>query len=705
LKDKLINSIIVSIVFAFNLCIFGPLEFFYLNIFDFWFSIKQVLPIIICIFAIITTMVFFLLYFTKNKLNNILVKIIFMMTICLYIQGNYFNIGYSVLDGSSVDWSSMILKGIINTIIWIFILIVPFIIKKFKEKEFFCKFSNITSLFVLGIEIITLVIIIWSAYMVGASSNIQMDSTFYLDSSDIYNISKEENIIVFVSDTFEATYMNEILEKYPEYKEKLEDFTYFDNTTGASLMTYSAMPTILTGQNCLVGKNLKQNIKYCFENTELYDVLKKNGYDVELYTDINLISAEEDKITNKVDKELIMNNDSRYKVTKLLYKCVLYKYLPHFLKSSFIVDTAEFNKIDLKDVNQYSFDDVKFNNMLIENGIKVNNGNKKYKLYHLNGVHTPYYVTEEIEYDTSSEYLNLDEDARRKNQTKASLNILINYIEKLKESDSYNNSTIIFMADHGWENRYHINLMIKPKNVNRDFNISHAPISVAEDFVPTILNIATESKEYGNDIFSYSESEERTRKIYNYTFTRGDNTYNVLSKITIATDSDAADTEKYYIMESEYADSDKVPQKQYVFGKEIDILKGINNKYVVLEGFLTQNIRSTAKGVNIGKDTKIKLKVPKTEKDVTATICLEEVFYDDQNISIKIEDKVLFEKELDIIDSNKKINFIIPKEIWNNNENLEILIQFPNGKLGDPSTLGEETLVMSMRLKKIIFNK
>lgn len=547
LKEKVINSLIISVVFAFNLCIFGPLEFFYSNIFEFWFSINQLLPIIIITFVVTSIIIFFLTHFTKNKLNSAIIRIIFILTVCLYIQGNYLNIGYNVLDGNDINWSSMIFKGIINTIIWVCIIIIPFAVKKMKEKAFFYKCSNIISAFIFLIEVITLITII----IMGTSSGSEKKTEFYLDATNIYNISNDENIIVFVSDAFEATYMNEILEKCPEYKEKLVDFTYFDNTTGASIRTSFSMPTMLTGNSFVLGKNMEQNIEYCFENTEVYDILKENNYDAELYTDTNLISAKEDKITNKIEKELIMKNESKYKIAELLYKCVLYKYLPHFLKSNFVVNTADFNNVNLEDANQYIFDDVKFNKELLEKGIKINSGNKKYKLYHLNGTHMPYDITEDISYDKSLEYLKVEKTVRRDNQIKASLNILLNYIEKLKEVNAYNNSTIIFLADHGEENKYYINLMIKPKNVSGDFKVSHAPISIAEDFIPTILNIVTDSKKNGRDIFDYSESKVRTRKIYEYRFAHGDHIFNLSSKVIVATDSNAADIEKYYVLNTE----------------------------------------------------------------------------------------------------------------------------------------------------------
>lgn len=702
-KGKLLNSIIIALVFAFNLCVFGPLEFYYSNVFDFWFTLDYVLPAVCIVGVVVFGISFCILYFTKEKISRFLCRITFLLMTALYVQGNYLNIGYDVLDGSTVNWKSMIFKGIINAIIWGAILVIPFFIKLFKEDKVFIKVSNIISLFILGIEIITLSVLIFMVNVYSADTNSVLDSSFYLDSSKMFEISEEENIIVFVSDTFEATYMNDILEKYPEYKDKLKDFTYFDNTTGASLMTYSAMPTILTGETCQVGNNLKENIDYCFDNSKLFDVLIENGYDVELYTDMNLIPAGEERISNKIDKKIMLNGSSKFKLAELLYECVMYKYLPHFLKSGFVVDTAEFNRITSTEVEQYGFDDVKFYETLIEKKISTLNSNKKYKLYHLNGVHTPYTITNDIKYDLSKEYLAKDIQERRENQTIASLNIFINYLENLRKTNVYDNTTIILIADHGWENRYHINCLVKNKNADSEFSISHAPISIAEDFVPTILNVATNSKNYGKDIFDYKEDEIRKRDVYNYTFTRGDNTYNVLSKVVVSTDTNASNVDGYYISDTEYLNSEKVPEKEYEFGKEINIGKSKNMKYIVLNGILENNIRTILKGTNIGKDAKLKILTNNANNDVNAEITISKVYYDNQKLIISTGEKILFEESLNVLDSGKTIKFSVPKNIWNTESVLEINLEFPDGKLGNPSALGEETLFMSMVLDKIIF--
>ncbi len=701
LKNKKLNILIIALAFSFNICFFAPLEFYYSNAFDLWFTIDYILPIIIGLGIIIFLIMLFL------EKNDIINKLMFALFVCLYIQGNFLNIGYNVLNGSEINWKSMIFKGIVNTIVWIIIIIGILNCKVLKKEMVYRTFSSIISIFIMLIEIFTLIYIICYTYAYSNSSNDVFDAPFYMDTSNIYNLSKEENIIVFVSDTFEATYMNEILEKYPDYKSKLKDFIYFDNATTTSLMTYSSMPTILTGVHPQVGKNLKENMNYCFENTNFYNVLKENNYDIELYTSLPLIPIKDDEIIdNKIEKKLLVDTKSKIHLTELLYKCVLYRYMPHFLKKGFIVDTSEFNNVDSLNIQSFyadNVDDVEFNKQLLTNGLESNQNNKQFKLYHLNGVHQPYCMTKYIQYDTSKEYLSLDAEERRFNQAIASLKILLNYVEELKKANLYENTTIILLADHGWENRYYVNFMIKNSNSNSEFKISHAPISVDEDLIPTIMNIASKTKKYGRDIWDYSENESRKRKVYNYSFTRGDNTYKILSQIVMETNSKASDKESFYIAKAEYENSNVNPEKEYIFGKKINLKKNKNLKYCILEGFLPNDIRTVKAGTNIGKEASIRIKRKETDKDVNASIVIDKVYYNNQKIIFSIDDKVICEKQLNKDDTDILVEFDISKELWNKSEILDLKILFPNAELGNVDKLGEESLFMSILLEEIQF--
>lgn len=705
LQKKNLYSFLIALAFAFNITIFAPIEFYYINVFDFWFTIDYILLTLIIIFIVVFISVFLLIRVTKNKIHEVLIKVFTLLSIALYIQGNYLNFGYDVLNGADINWNSMLIKGIINTIVWLIILVIPFLVKFLRKNENFLVLGQLILIFIILIEIMTLGYCVFMGYASGANSNIIIDSNFYLDDTNLFKLSSQNNIVLFMADTLEGNFVNEVLEKYPEYKEKLKDFVYFDNCTSPSIMTFSSVPTLLTGQQCQVGKNLKQNINYCYENSNLYKTLVDNNYNVELYTELQLVPTYNiGYISNWVEKKVLIDTSSTLKITRLLYDCVFYRYMPHFLKSNFLIDTSEFNKVNSTNVSQYVLNDPGFNSRLLTEGILNSEKKNQFKFYHLDGAHAPYNTTTDIEYNNSSEYLKTESDERQMTEVLASLNILVNYVEELKKGGCYDNTTIIFLADHGWNNRYYPAVLVKKQNNNQEFSVSHAPISVTEDLIPTILNVATSSKNYGKDFFDYNDGEQRTRNVASYTYTRGDNTYNVLSKITVSTESTASDIDSFYIANAEYSNSNVLPEKKYKFGKEINILNSKNLDYAIFEGILQTNIRATSKGTNIGKEANIKLLREESDNDVTASILIKKTYYDNQNVRILLGNTVLYEDTLNTDDKNKLIIFNIPKELWNKEELLNLKLEFPDGKLGNPEVLGEETLFMSVLIEKIYFN-
>ena len=66
LKNKKLNILIIALAFSFNICFFAPLEFYYSNAFDLWFTIDYILPIIIGLGIIIFLIMLFL---EKNDIN------------------------------------------------------------------------------------------------------------------------------------------------------------------------------------------------------------------------------------------------------------------------------------------------------------------------------------------------------------------------------------------------------------------------------------------------------------------------------------------------------------------------------------------------------------------------------------------------------------------------------------------------------------
>ena len=688
LKNKKINSILVVSAFVFNILIFAPLEIYYTNKNEFWFKIKDFLPVTISV-AIITFLILILmaLILKRKDENNVLLKTIFALTIGLYIQGNFLNFGYGVLDGSKIEWKLMIGNGLINTAIWIVVVAFPYFFKKLRKKENYRIFTSIVSTFIILIELITLVTIITNQE---ESQTEKVKNLNELSNDNIFNLSRKENIIVFMSDTFEATYMNEILEQYPEYKEKLKDFTYFDNCTGVSFFTYSSMPTLLTGVECKVGNTLKENISYCFENSELYNVLRENGYGTEVYTEAAL-QPKYDYIDNLKKTKLTTTLKTKSKVTKKLYKYVMYRYLPHFLKPNFSVTNNEFYEIKSNDTalsykeKTYYPEDVAFNDALIDGGITTRNKKKSFKFYQTNGMHIPYDTTPDLKYDKSEEYSKLEDKDRRFNEGIASVNLLCNYIEELKKAGAYDNTTIIFLADHGYNNRFYTTLLVKKANAKQDFTISSAPVSLLTDLVPTILNIATNTKNYGRDFFDYKEGEERTRQVYDYTYEtnmfRGNN-YKVISRMIFQSEGNASDKQSFYVVDEEYENENKILTEKYKFGTTIGITEIPKSTSVNLVGVALEKVNSNVEaGCNISKNTFLVVNSAKSEKDVTANVNYSRIYSGNQTVNFKINGETIYTTTLNNF-GKKEVSFKIPKEIWNSTEQVTIEIEYPNAKLG-----------------------
>ena len=196
------------------------------------------------------------------------------------------------------------------------------------------------------------------------------------------------------------------------------------------------MPILLTGEEIEVGKTLKENLENCFNKTKMYDVLRENGYSVQLYVEKALIASNcpADNLNARVDN-ISTRFNTKIKIADKTYKYVLFRYLPHFLKSKFVVSSEEFNKIKSTDkslvykYSTYYLDDVRLNRTLTADGIETNDKMKSFKFYQLNGVHAPYTTTPDLQYNKADEYKDLTDEEKKYNECLASINFLMTLLQ------------------------------------------------------------------------------------------------------------------------------------------------------------------------------------------------------------------------------------------------------------------------------------
>ena len=94
----LLSILLLTITVAF----FGPIELYFTNYEEFWFGF----PIVFLIAAVLSvTGIIFLTVLgllLKENMRDLYGAVLFVIGLALYIQGNYANIDYGVLDGREI---------------------------------------------------------------------------------------------------------------------------------------------------------------------------------------------------------------------------------------------------------------------------------------------------------------------------------------------------------------------------------------------------------------------------------------------------------------------------------------------------------------------------------------------------------------------------------------------------------------------------
>lgn len=238
-KENLVLSIAISLFLAFTFCVFGPMEIVLSSPTEFWFQVTKIIFALV-IACVVVFAILLLLILLISKRVKIIYPLLFGAGIALYIQGNYILTDYGVMDGNAIDWGAFGSWSIVDTLIWLILIIVP-VLLYIKKKEWFSTIAKIVSLGCVAVQIITL------GTLLLTSDWVKRDGDFAVTTRGIDTVSAKENIVVFILDTFDEEFFREIQAENLEFLEPLDGFTHFNNATGMYPTTKGALPFILTG--------------------------------------------------------------------------------------------------------------------------------------------------------------------------------------------------------------------------------------------------------------------------------------------------------------------------------------------------------------------------------------------------------------------------------------------------------------------------
>lgn len=490
----------VSLLTSFVFVLYIPLLTYYLNINEFPFSAKSlIINVLPCFFVVFiaTFLVLFLLRkkipvkqvnFAKYKVSItpaevFLICIVFL----LWLEGNILNIGLPQLTGVTNPFNSTP-RLLLDSAVWLVLLVLGGV------------FWRKIALKLIPISLMLLLVLCIGLTEARINRDKKIVHPYRQDILKNISFGNKQNTLVIVSDSFPTDIAIEIFNTNPDYAEAFEGFTMLQNNLAAGSGTNYALPTMFRGS--IYDKHVVDFINNALKpnQSSLLDFLLNSDYDVYISSTRGSLNF----IHNQSIKALRKNSD--VDINAELCAIFFVKFAPYGLKSFLEEQILHKNSTseelaEVENLNKFS---IIHDDILIP-ALKSRTDRPTFNFHHTWGVHPPYVL--------DSEGKTLPKEKQRgsldglKERAKYEIKLFMRLINAMKAEGLYDNSTIIFMADHGdhslmnGKNRpvgklsthdYPLFMFKAPFNQGK-LQISNAPFSIA--YLPNFIKICIDRPE------------------------------------------------------------------------------------------------------------------------------------------------------------------------------------------------------------------
>ncbi len=437
-KKRLFPVLAVACLFVFTVLFYGPLSLYLNNAQELFFSMSDLLKVIIPVSLAGLAVISALLMILPKKIFTPVLAAVFGLALCFYLQGNFLNISYGtgVLDGKEIDWNAYASYAALNTALWVLICLIPvaawYFLKKKKKTQILRTAVAFAALFLILIQIPAMAVemISFTAPEGGALT---------ITDEGIFELSEGKNTLIFILDTYDEVYYEQFLANDPAFPNRTNGVVHFGNTLTSGATTMIAMPSILTGRPFLRNVTYAEYLKEVWDGQNPIRALAEAGTDVRIYSEAMYFSeGTADFVANfthgeqKVRSYPVLGNK--------LYKLTFSKFFPHLLKRFVWFYTGEFEEAK-EATGQYKVNDAAFYSNYLSGGFTFTDRyDNALRLYHLHGAHSPYTLGADGK---------KKEDATLGDQLAGSMKIVEDMLRDLQSTGHYDDTRVIITADHG----------------------------------------------------------------------------------------------------------------------------------------------------------------------------------------------------------------------------------------------------------------
>ena len=527
-KEKWPVSLLLSLFAPLTLFFFGPFEIFGNNMDEFKFVLWDFWALCGLIALACAGVIFGLLMLLRGRAFDVAFAFIFGLSLMIFVQGNYLSLSSGSLTGDGVGDTITIFENVINLVIWVVIVaacIVAMLLLH-RHKEIIRLVTTVAVIALVGMTVISFVVIslttdVYDSEKKGYQGDVTVNNEV-LTVKNLDTLATDNNIIVFIVDRFDYTYMDKALTSCPEVFDELEGFTHFSDYITLYPRTYPGVPHIVTGvENDFSGSRYSY-MEEAYSGSPYWQALKEQDFDINVYTDDyygytnatymrDYVSNTSGNVSYKIINRASLSID--------MIRISLYRYVPFLVRHTLgNVSTPMYDKYvdyDLEDP-EYSTDMKDVYSEISDEAFTFRNSDNGLSYIHISGCHLPNRY--DPDFDPASGEQRQDSNVAMK----VSFKIISAYLQEMKRMGVYEDATILILGDHchigsdtALPNKPHVTtLLAKPAGVSEGAMKESKAQVAAADVLATVLVAAGSDKaaDFGENIFEVPEDENRPRR-------------------------------------------------------------------------------------------------------------------------------------------------------------------------------------------------
>ena len=530
-KGRIGVAFLISFFTVFTILVVAPLELVASNAKDLSFSLNDVAgPVFLAglLLTLISTAVLSLL---RKRVFNVAVALVGAIGVASYVQAVFLNGGMPLADGHEVIWSNFTNQMIVSGLIWLAIIAAAVIFSLLKARQLRTGLL-VTATALIIVQAVGVASLWGPAVAAFTDVNTRESQQIYATRDGLFNVSSKKNVVVFVLDTTDTAFVQQIYNEYPETFAHMTGFTWYRNSAGSMIPTRYGIPSLVFENRLQPGQSFGDFVNGWADNSHYLDDINKLGYSVGLYTD-NFNSIYTDYMHNRtINYHELRGRGSENQLNvlsalRILYKTAFCRDMPWVFKPRFWYYTEDLNMRMRKPVNMdevdlssqpYTEDDLKYYQELQHYGLSIDDSagqNGSFRFIHLIGSHPPYTLDRNVEPTSDPSKENVEE------QTMGAYRIVAQYIAELKRLGVYENTSFIITADHG---EWYLTdtdiqrpsapvIMYKPagqtaEEAAQPMQVSDAPVWHYDIFAQTLKDMGADQQMLSNYTTPLDESYE-----------------------------------------------------------------------------------------------------------------------------------------------------------------------------------------------------